>query len=79
MMPIGGLTFSDKPGISVAMPDGISHEPLGSGTIIAITERPDLLRADEVRQAMAVRDILEAKGLLALKKPSGEGDILEQR
>jgi hypothetical protein len=64
-LPIGGITYSADGTIVEGLPAGTRWEAFGnSGVIFHITERPDRLDPEHLRQAKAIRDSLAAHGLL---------------
>jgi hypothetical protein len=64
-LPIGGITYSADGTIVEGLPAGTRWEAFGNGGVIFhITERPDRLDPDHLRQAKAIRDSLAARGLL---------------
>jgi hypothetical protein len=64
-LPIGGITYSADGTIVEGLPAGTRWEAFGNGGVIFhITDRPDRLDPEHLRQAKAIRDSLAAHGLL---------------
>ncbi len=64
-LPIGGITYSADGTIVEGLPADTRWEAFGNGDVIFhITDRPDRLDPEHLRQAAAIRDSLAERGLL---------------
>jgi hypothetical protein len=66
-LPIGGITYSSEASLIDVLSEETPHERLGSGVLVVITERPDLLTPADVQRALRLRDRLAASGRLSLQ------------